>query len=32
VKGCTDQPWREVREIELPVPDGTSVRVIVRVR
>jgi DNA polymerase-3 subunit alpha len=32
VKGYSGQPWREVREIELPAPDGTPVRVTVRVR
>jgi superfamily I DNA and/or RNA helicase len=32
VKGYAEQPWREVREIDLPAPDGTAVRVTVRVR
>jgi hypothetical protein len=32
VKGYADQPWRAVRELDLPAPDGTPVRVIVRVR
>jgi hypothetical protein len=32
VKGYAEQSWREVREIELPAPDGTAVRVTVRVR
>lgn len=30
IKGYLRQPWREVREIELPAPDGTPVRVTVR--
>jgi hypothetical protein len=32
VKGYVSQPWREVREITLPAPDGTPVAVTVRVR
>lgn len=32
VKGYADQPWREVREIDLSAPDGTTVRATVRVR
>jgi len=32
VKGYAEQPWREVRDIELPAPDGTPVRVTCRVR
>jgi hypothetical protein len=32
VKGHAVHPWREVREIELPAPDGTPVRVTDRVR
>jgi len=32
VKGFADQPWREVRELDLPAPDGTPVRVTVRMR
>jgi len=31
VKGYAEQPWREVRELDLPAPDGTPVRVTVRV-
>jgi DNA replication ATP-dependent helicase Dna2 len=32
VKGYGDQPWREVREIALPSPDGGEVTVTVRLR
>jgi hypothetical protein len=32
VKGYAAQPWREVREIELPAPDGGTVAVTVRTR
>jgi hypothetical protein len=32
VKGCAAQPWRAVHEVEFPAPDGTPVRVTVRVR
>ncbi|MFL5539312.1 MAG: DEAD/DEAH box helicase, partial [Longimicrobiaceae bacterium] len=32
VKGYAGQPWREVREIDLPAPDGTAVHATVRVR
>jgi hypothetical protein len=32
VKGYADQPWRDVRELELSAPDGTPGRVTVRVR
>jgi len=32
VKGYVSQPWREVREITLPAPDGTPVAVTVRMR
>jgi hypothetical protein len=32
LKGYAAQPWREVREIELPARDGTPVRVTCRVR
>jgi hypothetical protein len=32
VKGYAAQTWRAEREIDLPAPDGTPVRVTVRVR
>ncbi|HSU13923.1 bifunctional RecB family nuclease/DEAD/DEAH box helicase [Longimicrobium sp.] len=32
IKGYLRQPWRRVRHLELPAPDGTPVRVTVRVR
>ncbi|HEX8693268.1 MAG TPA: AAA domain-containing protein [Longimicrobium sp.] len=32
VKGYLHQPWREVREVELPAPDGSRVAVRVHVR
>ena len=32
VKGYLDHRWRDVREVELPAPDGTSVRVTLRTR
>jgi len=32
VKGYLRQPWREVRDIEIPAPDGTMVRLTCRVR
>ena len=32
IKGYLRQPWRQVREIDLPAPDGATVRVTCRVR
>jgi hypothetical protein len=32
IKGYLRQPWRAVRHLDLPAPDGTPVRVTARVR
>ncbi|HEX8244010.1 MAG TPA: AAA domain-containing protein [Longimicrobium sp.] len=32
IKGYLRQPWRQVRELDLPAPDGARVRVTVRAR